>query len=131
MRAGQRVAILSDPGHAEALLGDLPDGVRVTFDPPDPGAPTRGSDAAFDVVLCFVARREPLGVRFAHAARLLAWDGGLWISWPKKASPLHEDLSETEVRGHGLEAGFVDNKICAVDDDWSGLRFVHRLRDRP
>jgi hypothetical protein len=55
----------------------------------------------------------------------------LWICWPKKTSPLASDVSETEVRERGLAAGIVDVKVCAVDEDWSGHKFVFRLKDRP
>ena len=54
----------------------------------------------------------------------------MWVCWPKKASGLQRDLTETQVRSIGLDAGLVDNKVCAIDDTWSGLRFVRRLADR-
>jgi hypothetical protein len=57
--------------------------------------------------------------------------GGLWIAWPKRASGVATDLSDHVVRELGLAAGLVDNKVCAVDETYSGLRFVYRLRDRP
>ncbi len=60
----------------------------------------------------------------------LAQDGGLWISWPKKSSGIATDVTETQVREMGLASGLVDNKICAIDDTWSGLRFVIRVKDR-
>jgi hypothetical protein len=57
--------------------------------------------------------------------------GGLWIAWPKRASGVPTDVTEGAVRDLGLAAGLVDNKVCAIDQVWSGLRFVYRLRDRP
>ena len=57
--------------------------------------------------------------------------GGLWVAWPKQSSPMASELRESHVRSHGLSTGLVDNKICAIDDDWSGLRFVVRKEDRP
>ena len=61
--------------------------------------------------------------------------GGLWIAWPKKSAKksagLPTDLTEAEVRARGLATGLVDNKVCAIDDTWSGLRFVVRVADRP
>jgi hypothetical protein len=57
--------------------------------------------------------------------------GGLWVAWPKRASGVDTDLTETVVRELGLAAGLVDNKVCAIDQVWSGLRFVYRLADRP
>jgi hypothetical protein len=61
----------------------------------------------------------------------LAPAGGLWIGWPKRASGVATDLSDDVVRGLGLASGLVDNKVCAIDETYSGLRFVYRLRDRP
>ncbi len=63
--------------------------------------------------------------------RALAMDGVLWVAWPKRASGLPTDLTENVVREIGLAAGLVDNKVCAIDEVWSGLRFVYRLEDRP
>ena len=63
--------------------------------------------------------------------RALEPDGGLWIAWPKKTSGVATDLVFEAVQRIGLDAGLVDNKVCAIDDTWSGLRFVHRLADRP
>ena len=61
----------------------------------------------------------------------LAPAGGLWIAWPKRSSGLQTDLGEGIVRELGLGCGLVDNKVCAIDETWSGLRFVYRLADRP
>ena len=58
-------------------------------------------------------------------------DGGLWVAWPKKSSVLMTSLTFDRVQQHGVDAGLVDNKVCAIDDDWSGLRFVVRTNDRP
>ena len=77
----------------------------------------------------------PLGVEVRRRLPALraALDpaGGLWIAWPKGSSGLATDLSDSVVRKLGLDAGLVDNKVCAIDQTWSGLRFVYRLRDRP
>ena len=64
------------------------------------------------------------------ARRALARDGALWICWIKKSSPLYAGFGDAGVRALGLEVGLVDVKVCAVDDDWSGLKFVYRLEDR-
>ena len=84
----------------------------------------------FDVVLLFAPRASVLRRRFAPAAARLTPAGGLWVAWPKKASGLQTDVGEALVRAHGLQSGLVDNKICAIDETWSGLRFVVRLKDR-
>ena len=86
--------------------------------------------ASFDLLHFFTDKRSELKRRFPRLAERLEAAGGLWISWPKKSSGVSTDVSEADVRRIGLAAGLVDNKICAVDDVWSGLRFVIRLRDR-
>ena len=58
-------------------------------------------------------------------------DGGLWIAWPKRSSGVTTDLTEDVVREIAIANGMVDNKVCAIDDTWCGLRLVYRLRDRP
>ena len=72
-----------------------------------------------------------LARRFPAFKRALEPDGGLWIGWPKRASGVVTDLSENPVREIGLDNGLVDNKVAAIDDTWSGLRFVYRVKDRP
>lgn len=81
-------------------------------------------------VHCFVTRRAELDREFPTIARALADDGMVWISWPKKAAKVETDLTEDVVREIGLRAGLVDVKVCAVDEVWSGLKFVRRLADR-
>jgi hypothetical protein len=79
----------------------------------------------------FFVERRALDRRFSVLARALDPAGGLWIVWPKRASGVATDLTENGVREVGLAAGLVDNKVCAVDEVWSGLRFVYRVADRP
>ena len=86
---------------------------------------------AFDVIMLFTDARADLQKAFVKLARRLTPAGGLWVAWPKKASGVATDLTEDIVRGIGLKAGLVDNKVCAIDEVWSGLRFVIRLADRP
>lgn len=61
---------------------------------------------------------------------MLRPEGGLWVAWPKRSSGVAGDLDENRVRELGLRSGLVDNKVCAISEIWSGLRFVRRLRDR-
>lgn len=119
---GHAVATLNAPEGFPELLDPLPAGVRVAADPPDAGP--------YDVILAFVRSPDELRVRFGRGRELLDVRGGLWTCWPKRSSPLATDLREGDVRSHGLSTGLVDNKICAIDADWSGLRFVVRLADR-
>ncbi len=123
IRDGHRVAVLGAPAGFRDRVEPLPSGVRWSASPRGRGP--------FDVVVAFVRTPAELRRRFARGDALLATDGGLWIAWPKQSSPLATALKASHVRAHGLSMGFVDNKICAVDADWSGLRFVVRVRDRP
>ena len=109
------------PNGFEHTLDPLPDGVRLREQ-------ARGMQ---DVVVFFATRRAELERRFDALARTVEPAGGLWIAWPKKTSCVATDLTENVVRDVGLSHGLVDNKVCAVDDTWSGLRFVYRLKDRP
>jgi hypothetical protein len=83
-----------------------------------------------DVAILFVLSQKKLVQEFARLAIRLKPAGGLWVCWPKKASGVQTDLTEDIIREVGLAAGLVDNKVCAVDETWSGLRFVIRLVDR-
>jgi len=83
-----------------------------------------------DVILLFSASKEDFTTRFPEAAKRLVRNGGLWVCWPKKSSGVSTDLTENPIRDFGLGCGLVDNKVCAVDETWSGLRFVIRVEDR-
>jgi hypothetical protein len=112
-----------------ALVNSPPD-----FELPLEAATLHTPDAAphsLDVVLAFFTRRADFEPAFAQLARRLQPAGGLWIAWPKKSSGVATDLNENVIREIGVAAGLVDNKVCAVTDVWSGLRFVYRLKDRP
>jgi hypothetical protein len=89
-----------------------------------------GAKPGADVVLYFTTSRRELERRFAKLKRTLAPPDGLWIAYPKKSSKLETDLTFEEVQRIGLEAGLVDNKSIAFDDDWSAVRFVYRREDR-
>ena len=120
IKPGARVALLGAPERFEQTLEPLPDGVALVAAARPP----------LDVALLFTKRRADLERRFTKAAAALTSSGGLWIVWPKRASGVPTDLDESVVREFGLATGLVDNKVCAVDDTWSGLRFVTRLKDR-
>lgn len=86
---------------------------------------------SYDVIVAFFPGRDSLPGAVARLAPLLKWDGGLWLAWPKLSGALASDIREGDVRRAGLKSGLVDNKICAIDANWSGLRFVFRKADRP
>jgi len=83
-----------------------------------------------DFAMVFVKTAAELKAQFPRLAKQLAPAGMLWVSWPKKTSGVATDLNENEVRKIGLEAGLVDVKVCAVNEIWSGLKFVIRVKDR-
>ena len=121
IKPGARVAILGAPRGYARTLGPLPPGAGLV-------ATARGK---CDLVHAFVTSRAELAHGFAKLVSRIESDGALWISWPKKSSGVAGDLDENEVRAIGLAYGLVDVKVCAVDDTWSGLKFVYRLADRP
>ena len=120
IKAGARVALIRASGDFDAVLGELPEAVTVH----------RRLRGSFDVIVSFHVRRADLGRRLPALRDALRDAGGLWLAWPKRASGVETDLAERDVRGLGLAAGLVDNKVCAIDETWSGLRFVYRLADR-
>jgi hypothetical protein len=113
---GTRLALISAPGDFRETLGALPDDVAIVT----------SARSAADVIVVFVSELADLRARFPALVRLLAPKGGLWVAWPKKTSGVATDINENLIRDVGLPTGLVDNKVCAIDDVWSGLRFVHR-----
>ena len=119
VRAGDRLAVLGAPD-GFAVVG-LPPGVEVR----------RQARGLFDVIVSFHSRRADLVRRFPVLLRALGVDGGLWVAWPKRASGQPTDLTEDVVREVALPTGMVDNKVCAIDETWSGLRVVLCRELRP
>ena len=116
-----------EPGH-RVLLAHAPRGFAIEDSP----APLRrrADGGAYDVQLVFAPDLAALTTRFAAGQARMATAGALWIAWPKRSSGVRTDLDDSTVRAHGLSAGLVDTKVCAVDETWSAQRFVVRLRDR-
>jgi hypothetical protein len=117
---GDRVGTLGAPEHFADLVEPLPNGASLI---PSPRAPC-------PVQIVFATTTHDFATRFASAVNLLPADGGLWVAWPKATSGVDTDLDFDLVQRHGLDAGLVDNKVAAIDDVWTGLRFVVRLEDR-
>ena len=120
IKEGSRVALVNAPKDFQSNLGELPHGVEFIK------RPTK----ALDIILLFVLSERELTRDFAKLAGKLTANGMIWIAWPKKSSGVSTDLSFERVQRIGLDAGLVDVKICAVDEIWSGLKFVYRLKDR-
>ena len=116
VKEGAVLALLGAPGDFRKTLGALPDGVQLRTQ-------ARGK---CDVIVLFCKTAADMRKRFPVAQRALADGGGLWVAWPKKASGVPTDLGDGEVRSFGLKTGLVDNKVCAIDATWSGLRFMRR-----
>ena len=115
---GHTVALVGAPGGFGPELDPLPGGVRIV-------RRTRTSAPA-DVVVAFFTRRADLERTIDALGRSVFPAGGLWIAWPKKASRIPTDLDFETIQRIGLGAGLVDNKVCAIDDTWSGIRLVWR-----
>ena len=121
IKPGHKVVFRNHPASFLKDLGRLPAGVEHA------GESSRNAN----VVICFTDKLTELKKEFPKMAGKLCPDGMLWISWPKKSSGRPTDLTEDIVRQVGLAAGLVDVKVCAVDETWSGLRFVIRVKNRP
>lgn len=119
IKEGSKVLLVDPPGNVDEILE--PWTVPAVFD--------RTPSGEYDVILSFELGCEGMAERIGSLLPHLADRGGLWIAWPKKTSRLSvPGLSENPIREVGLSVGLVDNKVCAVDEDWSGLRFVRRLK---
>jgi hypothetical protein len=120
IKAGTRLGLIGAPEGFDDVLGELLPGVSVR----------RRLQGTCDVIVAFFTARADLERRLPACRKAMDQAGGLWVAWPKRASGLATDLGEGAVRELGLAAGLVDNKVCAIDETWSGLRFVYRLADR-
>ena len=106
------------------LLDGAPDALRLD------AATTRRLPRSVRISLTFHTSRTRLEKRFGQLVERTTQDGMIWVCWPKKSSGVPTDLSDGVVRQIGLDAGLVDVKVCAIDETWSGLKFVRRLIDR-
>ncbi len=120
IKPGATIAILNAPRGYDRILGKMPRDVKRKI----------AAVGALDFVQFFTAEKRELERRFPVLERALAPAGMLWISWPKQASGVSTDLTEDRIRAIGLAHGLVDVKVAAVDEVWSGLKFVRRLADR-
>jgi hypothetical protein len=121
IKEGSRVALVNAPDDDfQATLGELPDDVQLM----------KSTTKSLDLILYFVISERMLLRDFARLAKRLVINGMIWIAWPKKSSGVATDLTFERVQRIGLDAGLVDVKICAIDETWSGLKFVYRLKDR-
>src|SRR5262249_23383164 len=120
LKPNQRIALVNAPKDFTKVLGPLPENTSIVKRPNGP----------LDLILLFVNREQTLTKQFPILANKLQSNGMFWVAWPKKSSGVATDLIFEKVQRIGLDCGLVDVKICAVDDVWSGLKFVIRLKDR-
>ncbi|HWZ44929.1 MAG TPA: hypothetical protein VNW97_15750 [Candidatus Saccharimonadales bacterium] len=120
IKPAQKFYLGNPPKDYAKTLGNLPAGAL----------PMKTLNGPCDFIQFFTSDLAELRAAFPRLKKNLTPSGSLWISWPKAASKVKTDVNENLVRGIGLEQGLVDVKVCAVDDVWSGLKFVYRLKDR-
>ena len=120
IKPNQRIALVNAPKDFIKLLGPLPENATIV----------KRLNGPLDLILLFVDREQTLAKQFPILAKQLQSNGMIWIAWPKKSSGVATDLVFEKVQRIGLDCGLVDVKICAVDDVWSSLKFVIRLKDR-
>ncbi|HEY6805228.1 MAG TPA: hypothetical protein VI306_16750 [Pyrinomonadaceae bacterium] len=120
VKENQRIALINEPPNFHQELGTLPDTTEIV----------RKLSAPLDLVILFVDRENDLAKQFPALAKKLSSNGMIWVAWPKKSSGVPTDLIFDNVQRIGLDTGLVDVKICAIDEIWSGLKFVIRLKDR-
>ena len=119
---GDEVALIGAPERFEDTLGELPDVASLHTDLAD--------DARYDVIVAFITQRSELEAELPRLRARMAPACGLWIAWPKRASRVPTDVTDQVIRDVVLPTGLVDNKVCAIDDTWSGLRLVIRKANR-
>jgi hypothetical protein len=124
IKEGHVVGLVNDPDEFRPLLEPLPP--AVTF--------VSGVRGRRDVVVMFARRRSEIESKLGALTKAVFPDGSIWIAWPKKAAAkllgIDTDITEDTVREVALPTGLVDNKVCAIDDTWSGLRLVVRRENR-
>jgi hypothetical protein len=120
VKPNQRIALVNAPNDFAKVLGRLPEDAAIV----------KRLKGPLDLILLFVDREQTLAKQFPILANKLQSNGMIWVAWPKKSSGVATDLVFEKVQRIGLDCGLVDVKICAVDDVWSGLKFVIRLKDR-
>ena len=113
---GHRVWLVQAPANYKTLVAPLPDGVTFVAKPSN----------TTDLAHVFASKRRELEKTLRSLQSTLKPDAAVWVSWPKKASKLPTDITEDTIREVALPMGFVDIKVCAVDDTWSGLKLVVR-----
>jgi hypothetical protein len=119
IKEGHTVGVLAAPDDFRETLGELPVAVDL-----------HSSLRASDIFVVFATARDQMERRFRRAMTVIPPEGAIWVAWPKRSSGVETDLTEDTMRELFLPTGMVDNKVCAIDVTWSGLRFVVRRENR-
>lgn len=119
LKDNQTMLLVNQPKYYSSLFSVIPE-IKVV----------KKNAEEIDVIHFFADNRQNFETTFNRLSKQIKKDGMIWVSWPKKASKVKTDLNENLIRDVGLSLGLVDVKVCAVDDVWSGLKFVYRLSDR-
>jgi hypothetical protein len=120
IKEGMEIIVVNSPKNYINILEKRPKDVSILLEPKQTSR----------FIHVFAFRKRELETSLPRLARKLAPDGSLWVSWPKRSSGVETELNENVVRDVGLKNGLVDVKVVAIDETWSGLKFVYRLRDR-
>lgn len=118
IKPGDRLALVNAPPGFPSELEGLPADVKLV------------REGESEVAMVFAKSFADFEKRFTAATKRMTTDGMVWAAWPKKASGIQTDLDESKIRDFGLAIGVVDVKVCAINDTWSGLKFVIRTKDR-
>jgi hypothetical protein len=122
IKPGCRLALEHAPASFTKTLGKLPEQVKAGL--------LGRAKGAFDVVVAFFEAEADFKKQLPKLQAAIVDAGGIWIAWPKRSSGVATDMTEDVVRKHALPRGLVDNKVCAIDETWSGLRLVIRVENR-
>lgn len=120
LKPGFRIFVDCAPADYRGIVGEWPDGAKLVTQAKGP----------LDVVHLFATEAKGLAAKLSRYRDAIAADGMIWVSWPKKASAVATDLSDVVVRNAALPLGLVDAKVCAIDETWSGLKFVIPVAQR-
>lgn len=120
IQEGFLLLFINQPAHYFDLVGKFPNHTRIVD----------SEKAGVDFVHLFAHDAKSLRILLPRAKNCIVKNGMIWVSWPKKSSKVPTDLDENIIREYALEIGLVDVKVCAVDEVWSGLKLVYRLKDR-
>ncbi|MEM9327556.1 MAG: DUF3052 domain-containing protein [Bacteroidota bacterium] len=120
IKAGYVVKIFFAPRDYLSFFGEFPEEVRIVTSPDEP----------LDMAHLFVTTMEELERGFAEAKPALKMTGSIWVSWPKKTSGIPTELDKFAIMQYGLDMGLVDVKVAAIDETWSGHKFMYRVKDR-